>query len=198
MTQCFVETIKVVDGVPMNLSYHQARLERTFRHFFVGMPPPQLEASLASAPRFGLCKARVVYGSQGIKEVQYAPYALREIRTLKIVRDDRIDYSFKSTDRTELNRLAAQKGECDEIIIVRNGLLTDTSFSNIALLDGKRWITPRRPLLMGVKRAFLLDKSVLQEADITLEDLMKARKVSLINAMMELGELEVGIENIHL
>lgn len=198
MTQCFVETIKVMDGVPMNLSYHQARLERTFRHFFVEVPPPSLEAFLSSAPTFGLCKARVVYGSQGIKEVQYAPYALREIRTLRIVRDNKIDYSFKSTDRTGLNRLAAQKEECDEIIILRNGLVTDTSFSNIAVFDGKRWITPRRPLLMGVKRACLLEKSILQEADITLEDLMKARKVSLINAMMELGELEVAVENIRL
>lgn len=51
---------------------------------------------------------------------------------------------------------------------------------------------------MGVKRACLLEKSILQEADITLIDLMKARKVSLVNAMVELGELEVAVENIHL
>lgn len=198
MMRRFVETIKVMDGVPMNLTYHQARLERTFRHFFVEVPPPPLEEFLSSAPGFGLCKARVVYGRMGVEEVQYAPYALREIRTLRIVRDDKIDYSFKSADRTELNRLAAQKGECDEIIIVKNGLVTDTSFSNIAVFDGKRWITPRHPLLMGVKRASLLEKSILQEADITLGDLMKARKVSLVNAMLELGELEVAIENIRL
>lgn len=33
-----------------------------------------------------------------------------------------IDYSYKSTDRTELNRLTAQKGDCDDIVIVKNGL----------------------------------------------------------------------------
>lgn len=35
--------------------------------------------------------------------------------------------------------LAAQKGDCDEIIIIKNGLVTDTSFTNIAIYkDGKR------------------------------------------------------------
>ena len=66
---------------------------------------------------------------------------MREIRSLKVVVDDRIDYSFKSADRSSLNRLTAQKGDCDEIIIVKNGLVTDTSFTNIAVFDGEQWLT---------------------------------------------------------
>ena len=47
---------------------------------------------------------------------------------------DTIDYTYKSAHREELNALYAQKGMADDILIVRNGYLTDTSISNIALL----------------------------------------------------------------
>lgn len=142
-------------------------------------------------------KARVVYGEQGIEAVEYAPYSMRNINSLQVVEDDMIVYDYKSTDRSHINALVAQKGECDEIIIVKHGLLTDTSFTNLAIFDGKQWITPRHPLLPGTKRAALLDKGIIREADITLEDLRNANKISLFNAMVEFGEMEIAIENVH-
>ena len=39
---------------------------------------------------------------------------------------------------------------------------------------------------------------MIQKADITLEDLRKANKVSLFNAMIEFGEIEIAIENVHI
>jgi len=42
-----------------------------------------------------------------------------------------------------------------------------------------------------------LDKGIIQEADITLEDLRNANKVSLFNAMIEFGEREVPIKNVY-
>lgn len=54
---------------------------------------------------------------------------------------------------------------------------------------------PRHPLLPGTKRAALLDKGMIQKADITLEDLRNANKVSLFNAMIDFGE--IAIENVH-
>lgn len=110
-------------------------------------------------------------------------------------RHDNVGY--KSTDRSRLNALVAQKGNCDDIIIVKHGLLTDTSFTNLAIFDGKHWVTPRHPLLPGTKRAALLDKGMIQKADITLEDLRNANKVSLFNAMIDFGEIEIAIENVH-
>ena len=123
---------------------------------------------------------------------------MKEIHTLKIVRDDDIDYSFKSTDRTDLNWLAATKGNCDEIIIIKNGLVTDTSFTNIAIYKDGKWLTPKHPLLLGTKRAALLENVIIQEADITVDDLMKAEKVSLFNAMIDFGEREVMTQDIFL
>lgn len=138
-----------------------------------------------------LYKARVVYGTQGVEAIEYAPYKMKEIHSLKVVEDNNIDYTYKSTDRSALNALVAQKDDCDEIIIVKNGLITDTSFTNLALFDGNRWLTPKHPLLQGTKRAQLLEAGIILEADLTLEDLRKAEKVSLFNAMIDFGEREV-------
>ena len=122
---------------------------------------------------------------------------MREIHSLQVVEDNNITYNFKSTNRDCLNALAARKGGCDEIIIVKRGLVRDTSYTNVALYDGKLWLTPRQPLLLGTKRAYLLEKKLIQEADLTLDDLRKAQKVSLFNAMIELVEREVTIAHVH-
>lgn len=202
MKQQFVETIKIKNGKALALPYHQARMERTIRRFFPSFPSFTSFPSIASADinlsslispkeEMDFYKARVVYGAQGVEAIEYAPYKMKEIHSLKVVEDDSIDYTYKSTDRSALNALAAQKGDCDEIIIIKNGLITDTSFTNLALFDGNNWLTPKHPLLLGTKRAQLLEAGIIEEAELTLEDLRKAEKVSLFNAMIDFGEREV-------
>ena len=196
--QQFVETIKIEDGKALNLNFHQARMESTMRHFFAHTPVPMLSGVLSPTPDMHFYKARVVYGVRGVEDVQYAPYKMREIRSLKLVEDNEIDYSFKSTDRApRRSRLTARKGDCDEVLIVKKGLLTDTSFTNVAVFDGERWLTPRHPLLLGTKRASLLERQVIKEADISVETLMNAQKVSLINAMIDLGEIEITTQMVN-
>ena len=196
MEKQFVETIKIKNGDALALSYHQERMKRTMQHFFPVKNIPCLEKEIAPTKDMDFYKARVVYGEDGIEDIQYAPYSMKEIHTLKIVRNDDIDYSFKSTDRSGLNRLAALKGNCDEIIIIKNGLVTDTSFTNIAIYEDDKWLTPKHPLLMGTKRAALLEKGIIQETEITVDDLMKTEKVSLFNAMIDFGEREVMVKDI--
>ena len=136
MQQQFVETIKISNGKAANLPYHQARMERTIRHFFPQLAlMPRLQDLITPKDSMSLFKARVVYGTHGVELVEYAPYSMRQISTLKIVHDDTISYSYKYTDRSVLNALTAQKADCDEIIIVKNNLITDTSFTNLALFD---------------------------------------------------------------
>lgn len=201
MEQQFVETIKIKDGKAQSVAYHQARMERTIKHFFPALfrtSVPSLEEFIIPKENMELYKARVVYGEHGIETIEYAPYTMRKIASLQVVTDDTIEYSFKSTDRTRLlTALSAKKGNCDEVIIVKKGLVTDTSFTNIALYDGSRWTTPRHPLLLGTKRASLLEHGVIQETDITLQDLQKAQRIRLFNAMIEFGEMEIPIENLH-
>lgn len=199
MQQQFVETIKIANGKPSNLPYHQARMERTIRHFFPNLAlrsMPCLEKLIAASDDMALVKARVVYGADGVELIEYAPYSMRTISSLQVVCDDTISYSYKSCDRSQLNALAAKKGDCDEIIIVKNNLVTNTSFTNLALSDGNCWLTPRQPLLLGTKRASLLNQGLIKEADITAYDLKRAERVRLFNAMIDFGEREVETKNI--
>lgn len=200
MAEQFVETIKIKEGKAQALAYHQDRMERTIRKIFplpCNAPIPSLERLINPTTSMDFYKARVVYGEQGVETVEYAPYFMRKINSLQAIEDNTISYDYKSTDRSHLNALVRQKGNCDEIIIVKHGLITDTSFTNLAIYDGKHWITPKHPLLPGTKRATLLDKGLIQEADITLENLYRAIKVSLFNAMIEFGEMEITTANVH-
>lgn len=199
MQQQFVETIKIANGKSSNLPYHQARMERTIRHFFPNLAlnaMPSLQDLITPDENMTLVKARVVYGADGVELIEYVPYSMRPIRSLQVVCDDTISYSYKSCDRSQLNALAAKKGDCDEIIIVKNNLVTDTSFTNLAISDGNCWLTPRQPLLLGTKRASLLNQGLIKEADITAYDLKRAERVRLFNAMIDFGEREVETKNI--
>ena len=103
----------------------------------------------------------------------------------------------KSTDREALNRLFACRGERDDILIVRRGLLTDTSIANIALFDGKDWFTPKLPLLRGTCRTALIDNGIIKEKDIRPEELSSYSFVRLFNAMIKWGALEFSTGTIY-
>lgn len=188
----FIETIQILDGEILLLEYHNRRMNETIRHFLGNNKPIDLKQYINSHNLTGEIKCRIVYDNN-IVDVSYTPYTMRSIQSLKLVQNDEIDYSYKSADRSRLSLLAAQKGEADEILIVRQGLLTDTSFSNIALFDGNEWSTPGHPLLKGTQRAYLIDQGLLHEKDIRAEDLYHYQKLSLINAMIDLGKIEIPI-----
>lgn len=154
------------------------------------------EGAYKATKRYGFCQSTCGVWNGGVELIEYIPYSIRNIKSLQIVYNDTIEYEYKSTDRSTLNKLVADKGACDEIIIVKNGYITDASFTNLAIFDSGEWITPKRPLLYGTKRASLLDKRLIKEADITLDVLRKACKVRLFNAMIEFGEIEIDVKHI--
>ena len=82
-------------------------------------------------------------------------------------------------------------------IIVRRGLLTDTSIANIALFDGKDWFTPKLPLLRGTCRTALIDNGIIKEKDIRPEELSSYSFVRLFNAMIKWGALEFSTGTIY-
>ena len=186
----FVETICVKDGEPRNLTLHAERLNRTMRAFFPESKAIYEHELLTDIPNVqGLQKARVVYDENGITERSFAPYSIRKINSIAIVEGNDISYSWKSTDRSALMRLREKAPDYDEVIIIKNGCVTDTSYTNLCFFDGKEWLTPDTPLLRGTMRQKLLDEGIIREARILKTDLHKFQSVSLINAMMPLGEL---------
>ena len=120
----------------------------------------------------------------------------KKIERLKIISSD-IEYSFKYANRDALNALLESNKDVDEVIIEKEGYLTDTTISNIAFLDGKQWVTPTKPLLEGTMRAKLIDERFLQTKQIKKEDLQNYSQVALINAMIGFKILNIDtLQNI--
>lgn len=150
-------------------------------------------------PLAGIHKCRVLYGRE-IEEITYAPYQMREVSSLRLIAADAVDYTYKSTNRDELNALYARRGVADDVLIVKNGYLTDTSIANVALYDEKMkmWCTPSRPLLRGTRRAELMDKKIIVERDIPQVHLGEYSKIMLFNAMIDWGRIVLPIDSGHI
>jgi len=97
-------------------------------------------------------------------------------------------YAYKFADRSALNSLLRQKGNCDEILICRDGFITDTSYSNVVFQEGSRFYTPRSYLLNGTKRQQLLRSGVISEREISTASLGEYDRVYLINAMLDIED----------
>ncbi len=182
----FIETIKAVDGEVYHLEYHQARYEGVLNS--LGIKIKDLREFL-TPPAWGLYRCRLEYGIDGI-DVTYHEYKKREIKSLKLVFDNEIEYSLKSSNREILDSLFARKDEADDILIIKDLLVTDTSIANIAFYRDGTWLTPKKPLLKGTTRARLIDEGKLIEADIKSSDLRNFSQIALLNAMIDFDILD--------
>lgn len=192
----FIETICINDGVIENLSAHNERMNNTIRvHYGSSAMPVSLEDFITAEGCKGRTRCRVEYTS-AVEKVEYFPYSIREVKSLQLVNDDTAEYSFKYADRSVLDRNFALRGNADDVVIVRSGMLTDTSIANIALYKEGKWFTPKYPLLKGTHRARLLTEGIIEEDIIMADSLHKYEKIRLFNAMISFGEVEMDIKNV--
>ena len=180
-SRLLMETIKIEDGIVANLTYHQTRFDKSRRDIFNSKERLEL-SSLIKAPKKGVYRCRILYNKK-IESIEYIPYIPKEIHRLQII-PSTIEYSYKYANRDELNSLLKTYPNIDEVIIEKDGYLTDTTISNIALYDGKRWFTPDTPLLEGTMRAKLIDEGFLHTKSIIKEELNIYTHFALINAML--------------
>jgi 4-amino-4-deoxychorismate lyase len=180
-----VESIRYENGVFSRLEYHQERLSNSYHTVFGRKCGIKLDKILENRPQpdEGLYKCRVIY-EKAVETVEYLPYVPKKVKTFKLVRSDRADYSHKFEDKSLFKKLLEQKEDCDDIIIIKNGLVTDTSYSNLLFSDGQHWYTPEKPLLEGTMRQYLLDKSAIKKLEIQITDLKRFVKIQPINAML--------------
>jgi 4-amino-4-deoxychorismate lyase len=183
----FFETLLIKDKKINNLTYHNARLNDTIKQNF------NIDSRLDLANFIDIeddkeLRCKVIY-DRSIKEILYYPIKKRVFKRFKLIDSD-IVYDFKYLDRSKLDNLYKQKEDCDDIIIIKNDLLTDTTIANIAYFDGKDWITPKTPLLKGSMRAYMLKNKLLLEKDVKIEDIKKAKKIALINAIIGFHEID--------
>jgi len=185
-----VESIKLKDGVIQNLEYHQMRMNRSMDELFPKREKINLATVISIPDNFasGIFKVRVLYGNS-VQKIEIEPYTFRTIQSLKVVHHESVDYHLKYTDRQILQELFAQRENYDDIIIVKNGLVTDSFAANLFFFDGETWFTPNSPLLKGTKRQLLIDQGFVFEKKIRLEDIRSYQKIGLINAMIGFEEM---------
>jgi 4-amino-4-deoxychorismate lyase len=193
-----IETIRIEKGEPLLLSFHQERMDRTRYELFGYKEPINLRHHLSSLelPSNGIWKCRVIYKTQ-IRKTEFEPYQKRDIKSLKIVDADETRYDYKYEQRDEIKKLFKKRGDADDILIIRNKLLTDTSYCNIALWNGINWITPLHPLLKGVRRESLIQQGIIEPFHIHINDLASFQKIRLFNAMISFEEaIEISTASI--
>lgn len=186
-----IESICIFNGEIRNLPEHQIRMNRARKELF-GLEDecslqPIIQSELAKRNYGkGKFKCRILY-QQEIEFMEILPYQIQPLHSFRLVEASEIDYSYKWENRTSLIQLKNSVLE-DEIILVKNGRITDTSYSNLVFFDGENWITPAYPLLNGTMRQALLKQKKIAEEEINPKDLNRFFSFKLINAMMNLDE----------
>lgn len=192
-----IESIRLEEGTFHNVDYHQRRVEDSFRALFGAKQIFNLSQLLegSSYPKSGLFKCRITYNDQSA-DVSFIAYAPRLIRKIKLVTDDNIEYSHKFKNRAALDSLYAIRGTCDDVLIVKRGEVTDTSFANIVFRKSGHWYTPANPLLPGTMRRSLLEKGKIKVMAIRTEQIRTFETFRLVNAMVGFDSPEQDVSNI--
>lgn len=182
------ETLCIENGQVQNLALHQQRYEQSLRAFYPQYQVQDLQKLFAENTALwaeistSIIRCRIDYNATEC-HVQCFPYQRKAYRTFQPVFCDEIDYSLKYADRTLLNQLLQQRGDCDEIMIIKNGKVTDCSIGNLIFRQSSQWFTPDSPLLAGTQRRKLLSEGKIKVRSIFFEDLPQYEEVRLINAL---------------
>ena len=191
----FFETIRYKNGILENVSYHQARINRTFnilgKIIPIHLDKIQIEVKFKKDIVY---KIKCLYNLEGAFHIEKEVYNKKIIQTVSIYQAAQEEYQFKYTNRSWLND-ALKKSGTDEIIIVQNNMVKDGNYANLVFFNGSEWHTPLYPLLLGTHRARLIAENKITEKDISLSDLANYTKLKYVNAMMlweESPEIEIG------
>ena len=186
------ETIKCYNGKLYNLEWHNSRFNRARKVYFGLTNKIDLEEiiTIPEDLKEGFFRCRVVY-SKMVKQIEFIPHQFRKIESLKLIEDNGIDYRFKYSDRKVLENLFEKRHNCDDIIIVKNGFITDSFTANLIFFDGKKWWTPDTPLLPGTQRAKLIYESKIEVCKIAVDEILNYKRVGLINAMWNFKNMPV-------
>lgn len=178
------ESICVMDGEICRPEMHEERYQLSYCLHYGKAPTNALLKEIEVPHDFqkGRVKLRVMY-NQNDRVYSFSNYNYQPINSLKCVDGSFVEYATKKTNRKDLEDCFAQRGSCDDVLIIKNGEITDTSYGNICFWDGSDWFTPIRPLLKGTARAHFIADGLLKEAPLRIEEIKKFRGFKIINAM---------------
>lgn len=186
-----LETIKCKDGQLFNLEFHQQRFEKARSELgFSNNFSLKNEIQIPTKCSTGLFRCRLLYADK-IEKIEFLPHHYKKIQSLKLVYDDSIDYHLKYSKREKLIQLFERRENCDDILIVKNGLISDSFTANPVFFDGEKWWTSNTPLLPGTQRARLIAEGKLGICKITRHNISNFQKIGLINAMQNFDDMPI-------
>lgn len=181
-----IETIKICRGEVLNLAYHNARFNKAQSDLFGNKNITDLEQIISlkglNAQDIYLC--RVTYNSE-IQKIEFESYTPKDIKTVKLVEANNINYAYKFKDRRVLNNLR-KEANADAVLIIKNGEITDFTYANVVFFTPNNdAFTPLNPLLKGTMREKLLAENKIKERVIKVADLHLFNRLKPINAMLD-------------
>ena len=191
------ESLCVQDGKLLNSQWHENRFQTSYNQYYGSPAPFFLLEGLNIPNNFskGRVKLRIRYNHND-RIFHFEHYQIQKIESLQLVYTEELNYSCKYTERENLNALFAQKGKSDDVLIVKKGRITDSSYANVVFFDGNEWWTPNHPLLKGTCRARLLSQGIIKEILLEVNDLKNFKGLKLINAMRDMDQPIIPIENL--
>jgi len=192
------ETICLLNGKVQLATSHHRRMElSSLRIWGTFKNREYLWPHLESIAEKGRVKCRLYY-NQHQENWELSAYYPKPIHELVLWEDPWLQYPLKYTQRKSLEYAKQKLGlaEGQEILYTKEGFLCDTSYSNVVLWDGKDWVTPVTSLLPGIKRQYLLDTFQIKQKPIHQNELGHYQMISLINVMLEPGEIQIATEAI--
>lgn len=189
------ETLAILDGHAQNLAYHQQRYQNSLSIFYPNQQVKIFDLSGIIALEFAkfiqqanfenlpkLLRCRIDYTANAY-QIGFFEYAKKSYHNFQPMICDSIDYHLKFANRQIFTDLLVQKGSADEIMIIKNGFVTDCTIGNLIFQKNGEWFTPTTPLLQGTQRAKLLAEQKVSEREIRLQDIDKFEEIRLINAL---------------
>lgn len=194
----FIETIHAENFQTFLFEQHLQRIQMTIREYYglyKNLSTLKTEINQITSSIENKTKISIHYNDKNHQIIKQR-YQSKKITRFFIIEKNDLDYHLKYADRTPFEQLKKQLLPDEEIIITQNGNLTDTTFSNICLYKKGIWYTPNTPLFNGIKRQFLLSQNLIQQINITTENLNQFEKLCLINSMLDLQGTEYDLNRI--
>lgn len=195
-------TGRVTDGALTFAPQHLARLDQASRFF--GFPfdqmayQAQLDQILQAQPVQTDQRLKIRLNRQG--QVMFEAQPLTPLADNFLVASlTKVDvpvtafHFFKTSQRGHL-----PQGQGEQLYVTADGRLLETSIGNLVLDLAGRLVTPslEAGLLDGIYRRHLLETGQVVEADLGLEDLARADRVLVCNAVRGLYEIQVKLEDL--
>lgn len=191
-----IESIRIEEGRPQLLDYHNRRMNHSRATLFGEKDEIDLHDYIPiDLPNDQLLKWRIVYEKDVVLS-EIALYKPREIYKLKLIHAGDITYRHKYLERNELDRLYAQRGDADEVILINlQGQITDAYYFSLVFEKNAQYHAPNSYLLPSVMRSYLLNEERIKEHDINVNDILDYEKIHLVNALNPLGSLYLNVNN---